>query len=332
MRNNNCNQNIDAYQNGDNDILRVILDSINAEVYVADINTFEILYMNHQIRNSFADDYTGEICYKVFRGESERCPLCTNSQLLSTGVIPSEVISWEGKNPITSNWYINHDRAIKWTDGRIVRIQVAVDISDRKKIEKDLKRSEDRYRTVSELTSDYAYAYRVEEDGNLVREWVTGALTNITGYSADELRARGGWESMIHPDDLPIPFSQMEALLAGKEMTIEYRIVDKNGDIRWTRDYAKPEWSEELGRTTHIYGAIQDISARVKAEKALDEVNNNLEERIEERTHELRVILNAMAGREVRMAELKKVIKRLRAQLAELGITPIADDPLYLDG
>ena len=38
--------------------------------------------------------------------------------------------------------------------------------------------------------------------------------------------------------------------------------------------------------------------------------------------------VNLMAGREVRMAELKGVIRKLRAQLEEAGLTPVADDPL----
>ena len=318
-------------QNEVNETLLVILDSIDAEVYVADINSYEILFMNHQMKQSFGEDLTGKICYKVFRGEPECCSVCTNSQLLSIDEIPSKVISWEGKNPTTGKWYLNHDRAIKWIDGRLVRIQVAIDISDRKQIEKELEASEARYRAVSKLTSDYAYAFRVEPDGNLVREWVTGALTHITGYTVDELKARGGWESMIHPDDLHIPYSQLKALLAGQEMTIEYRIVAKKGNIRWTRDYAKPEWNEDSGRTTHIYGAIQDITERVEAEEALKDVNTSLEDRIKDRTHQLQTIVNAMAGREVRMAELKKVIKKLRNQLIGMGTIPIADDPLNID-
>jgi len=36
-----------------------------------------------------------------------------------------------------------------------------------------------------------------------------------------------------------------------------------------------------------------------------------------------------MAGREVRMAELKGVIRKLRAQLEAVGLTPVADDPLF---
>ncbi len=51
------------------------------------------------------------------------------------------------------------------------------------------------------------------------------------------------------------------------------------------------------------------------------------EELVEERTRELKTMVNAMAGREVRMAELKDIDKQLRKQLKEAGMTPAADDP-----
>jgi len=55
---------------------------------------------------------------------------------------------------------------------------------------------------------------------------------------------------------------------------------------------------------------------------------NEMEKRVQQRTEELQNFVNLTAGREVRMAGLKKVIKKLRAQLAEAGMTPVADDPL----
>jgi len=56
-----------------------------------------------------------------------------------------------------------------------------------------------------------------------------------------------------------------------------------------------------------------------------------LEQRVSERTAELTRAVNLMAGREVRMAELKDVIRQLRAQLEEAGLTPVADDPLFAE-
>jgi PAS domain S-box-containing protein len=54
----------------------------------------------------------------------------------------------------------------------------------------------------------------------------------------------------------------------------------------------------------------------------------SLEQRVEDRTAELKILVGSMAGREVRMSELKKVISKLRAQLIEAGMEPKADDPL----
>ena len=53
-----------------------------------------------------------------------------------------------------------------------------------------------------------------------------------------------------------------------------------------------------------------------------------MEEIVEARTRKLRKIVELMAGREVRMLELKKVIKLLREQIEELGMIPAVDDPI----
>jgi len=66
----------------------------------------------------------------------------------------------------------------------------------------------------------------------------------------------------------------------------------------------------------------------VRLYKSIRRQAEELEQRVAERTAELRKMVNLMAGREVRMAELKEVIRQLRAQLEEAGLTPVADDPL----
>lgn len=145
-------------------------------------------------------------------------------------------------------------------------------VADRAKLSDGLQRSEDRYRIVSELTSDYAFAQRVEPNGDLVQEWVTGALRKISGFSADELAARGGWASLVHPDDSAALCAQLKNALNGQPSTIEYRIMAKNGAVRWTRDYSHPVWDEAQQRVTFIYGAIQDVTERKRAEIELEKL------------------------------------------------------------
>ena len=108
--------------------LTTILDSLDADIYVSDMDTYEILFMNQHMRASFDGDLVGKICWQVFRGGSGPCPHCTNSQLIDSGGRPDGVVTWEGQNPITGDWYLNQDRAIEWVDGRIVRLQIATDI------------------------------------------------------------------------------------------------------------------------------------------------------------------------------------------------------------
>jgi len=118
-----------------------VLDSIDATIYVADMETYEILFMNKYMIESFGSDLTGEICWNVFRGESGPCPHCTNDQLIDENGKPTGVCIWQGKNPITEKWYINYDRAIEWTDGRLVRLQIATDITKVKRMEEELRQA-----------------------------------------------------------------------------------------------------------------------------------------------------------------------------------------------
>jgi len=67
---------------------------------------------------------------------------------------------------------------------------------------------------------------------------------------------------------------------------------------------------------------------RKQAEEALEKHRENLEKTVKERTAELQKTINLMADREVRMAELKKTIKKLRSQIESAGMTPVADDLL----
>ncbi len=119
-----------------------ILYSIDSTVYVADMDTYEILFMNKRMITDFGGDKTGDICYGVFRKNSEPCKCCTNDQLIDKHGNPAGVRIWNDKNPVAGRYYINCDRAIAWTDGRLVRMKIATDITDLKKMEAQLIQSQ----------------------------------------------------------------------------------------------------------------------------------------------------------------------------------------------
>jgi len=132
-------------------------------------------------------------------------------------------------------------------------------------IDQKLKKSELRYRMVSELTSDFAYCVRVEFDGSLETEWITDAHTRLTGYTPSEAIAIGGWQSLVHADDLPLALEHLALMLAGQTDVREFRIVRKDGEVRWLRNHVRPVWDEDQGRVVRIYAAAQDVTERRQA-------------------------------------------------------------------
>ena len=136
--------------------------------------------------------------------------------------------------------------------------------------------SEQRYRLVSDLTSDFAYAFRVAPDSTLTREWVTEAFTRITDFRPEEVNAPLDWAEIVYPDDKAIVQRRKQALLAGNPDTSVFRIITKNGEVRWLRDRSRPEWDDAHRQVVRIYGAAQDITDHKLAEEALRKAHQAL--------------------------------------------------------
>lgn len=145
--------------------------------------------------------------------------------------------------------------------------QLRREITEREQVQKALHQSQERYRLVAEITSDFAYAFRVESDGSFHTEWVTEAFARLTGHAAAELEWPGGWERVAHPDDRPILQRRTKSLLAGQAITSQFRVVTNDGHVRWLCDHARPTWDERAHRVVRVLGAAQDITSRKQAEE-----------------------------------------------------------------
>lgn len=101
-------------------------EKLDEMVYVADIETYEIIYMNEHLRNSLGfncyDDYKGKKCYKVLQGFDKPCSFCTNNCLKE-----GEFISWTHKNPILDKRFLIKDSIINF-ENKKYRMEVAIDI------------------------------------------------------------------------------------------------------------------------------------------------------------------------------------------------------------
>ena len=114
--------------------LSTLFDSMNAVVYVADFSTYELLYVNRFAEEFFGQDWSGRRCYHYLQEDiNHPCDFCTNSRLTINGE-PGDPVVWEFLNTKNNRWYECFDNAIRWTDGRLVRLEVAQDITERKEL------------------------------------------------------------------------------------------------------------------------------------------------------------------------------------------------------
>jgi PAS domain S-box-containing protein len=117
------------------DSLREILNSLDGLVYVADMKTYETLFVNRYGKDIWGD-FTGKACWQSLQsGQRGPCSFCTNDHLLHPDGTPAGVYVWEFQNTVTGQWFECRDSAILWPDGRTARMEIAIDITERKRVE-----------------------------------------------------------------------------------------------------------------------------------------------------------------------------------------------------
>lgn len=146
------------------------------------------------------------------------------------------------------------------------------EIAEHERTEQALRESEERFRTISELVSDFAYSLSIEPGGKPVLEWITDAFTTITGFTAQEVEAQGGWYSLTYQDDQTVVKQHHDWMLAGFQSDeYEFRILTRQGNIRWLRNHCRGLWDEQEQRVVRIYGGVKDITEWKQAMEAVRE-------------------------------------------------------------
>jgi PAS domain S-box-containing protein len=156
------------------------------------------------------------------------------------------------------------------------------DLREAKRRELELKQSEQRFTSLA--TAAPVGIFRTDTEGNCL--YVNKRWCEIAGLSAADA-AGFGWISGIHPSDRELVSAEWnEAVQANRPFYLEYRFLNNQGQITWALGQSEAERNER-GEIIGYVGTITDISDRKQAESALQQLNQELEAKVKERTQAL---------------------------------------------
>lgn len=197
------------------------------------------------------------------------------------------------------------------------------DITERKKMQKQLKENEDRLSKVMLAANDGMYDWNIKTN----EVYYDSRYYTMAGYEPNEFPHKfNEFEKRIHPEDLESVLKLAKEHLSGKieRFRIEFRFKRKDGKWMWILGRGKIVERDDKGNPIRMVGTHRDIETRKKTEKELSEYQEHLEEIVEERTKELKEknselerMNEVFVNREFRIKELRDKIKKIDAEQDE---------------
>jgi PAS domain S-box-containing protein len=154
---------------------------------------------------------------------------------------------------------------------------LSVNILRRKTAEEALRASEEKYRTLCNNIPGMVYRARADWSTEIVSK-----CEDICGYSAEQLgQGTVNWLDVVHPDDKDKVLEAGSGLTEGPTtISQEYRIIAKDGAIRWVADDKSSYFSED-GLFKGVDGVVFDVTERKQTTEQLEEERNKLQSIIE---------------------------------------------------
>ena len=187
-------------------------------------------------------------------------------------------------------------------------VALALEHAERARAETALRRSEARYRALSDLTTDYAFALHRRPSGESLVAWATDGFERTTGHPVDDLFDDEGLAALVPPSTL----AEARRALAPETAdgtAREFQIRTSNGTSRWVSHRARVaetaadgtvlEYHTGQDVTQHKQHEAEMIAAREAAEagrEAAEEMARLKSAFLANMSHEIRTPLTSIFG------------------------------------
>ncbi|MCC0658107.1 diguanylate cyclase [Clostridioides sp. ES-S-0123-01] len=198
-------------------------------VYISDMDTYELLYVNKQSCNTLqasANEVIGKKCYEVIQGRTSPCPFCTNSCLKK-----DETYEWEFYNSKLKRTFMIKNRMINW-EGHRARIELSYDMysSEYKLAKKDQERE-------SILKTIPAGMIRMDARDYLTILWYNDIFLNMIEYTKEQFKEELNSQCLyLYPEDYKRAKMMAQDLKeSGDNVVFEARAYTRSKEERiWT--------------------------------------------------------------------------------------------------
>lgn len=140
--------------------------------------------------------------------------------------------------------------------------QAQQEIADRKRIERALRESEEKYKYLIENINDVIFS--IVENG--VVTYISPAIQSILHYDPSEIIGKS-LSDFVEEEDLGLVENRFQKVSRGEPVTIECRMKDKSGTVRWMRISEKP--TKTNGQYIGSQGVLTDITKQKVLESQL---------------------------------------------------------------
>jgi len=237
--------------------LLTIFDAIPAIVDVVDPNDHEILYANRYTKDLFGADIEGRPCYEVFHPFDQPCKFCNNKELLED---KTKVPSWEYHSEVVHRDFMTTNAIIRWPDGRDVKFELSMDITERKKAEEELKR-------LAAAVDEAAESIIVTDPGGEI-VYVNPAFEKMTGYAEDEIVGEkpGILQSGKHDEDFYADL--WKTISSGESWRGRFTNRRKDGALFEEEAVISPV-RDETGKTVNYVAVKRDVTQEMELQNQL---------------------------------------------------------------
>jgi len=247
---------------GERDNLNLILESMDDGVYIVS-KDYEVEFMNKVLIDALGY-HVGDICYKAFHNRDEPCPLCKNTE-----VMKGKTVRWEWDSRRDDKTYDLFETPLRNVNGTLSKLTIFRDISDRKRMEDDLRDAEKRYRVIFEHALTALCVIEHGEEVSLANQ----EFEALSGYSREEIEGKK-WIDFIADDDMDRVQNYCEERRKGEApASCEFKFVSSNGELKHVN-----AWIEPIPGENRCIASLLDITELKRKEDELRETCEKLTE------------------------------------------------------